>query len=49
MDAIEARDAEQAERLAYQHVAAFHRRLIEQLGATLGRAVQVAPGYANGL
>ena len=43
VDAIEARDAEQAERLAYQHVEAFHRRLIEQLGATLGRAISVAP------
>jgi DNA-binding GntR family transcriptional regulator len=48
VDAIEARDAEQAERLAYQHVEAFRRRLIEQLGATLGRAVKIAPGHTNG-
>ncbi len=44
VDAIEARDAEQAERLAYQHVVAFRQRLIEQLGATLGGAVKIAPG-----
>ena len=43
VDAIEARDAARAEHLAHQHVEAFRRRMIEQLCATLGRAISVAP------
>ena len=43
VEAIEAREPEVAERLAYEHVEAFRERLLEQLGATLGPTVTVAP------
>ena len=48
VEAIEARDAERADQLAFEHVDAFRHRLINQLGATLGGAVKISPDGGAG-